>query len=694
MRVVALAVLLVSSSACLFDPGQPSGIVVRCADDRDCRSPQVCDDGVCGAPDVTAPGQIVDLAVELAATTDVSLTLVFTAPGDDGNGAGDGPRRYRVTATPLLAGGTKRVVDVAATAAARERERIVVDGLVRGTVYSVVVEATDDAELSTTSAPLLAETGGALCVPDPVTGALTARGDTLTITRPEHLVRLYGCEVIEGSLTIVDEDCEITQLAALRNLRQVTAALEISGNELCGRGLVDVSDLAALESVEQLSVLNTGTLVDLSLNAAINSVTITSNRALARVSLPQRASAGGSGIDVQGNPSLTSLVAGVPNGSISITGNPILQTVAFDHFSTGNVDISWSPALTDVSLPVWADGELRFIENPSVAALSLPAMTTLYSVEIRDVEELAAFVVPSLERLNDLSIGDAPRLSELDLGTGSSRVVSLGGTALTTLPAIDAANALLLTDNPLLVDVAAVRVLPSARIVARNNPLLPPCAVLSLAATSGLDSSDLDIDLPLTPCPADTPLPSCNEGRQQFLVDGDQQLAPLVACGQIFGNLTLRNVTTTNALANLKSLLGELAIDVAPALTTLRLPALQSVRALRFDGQAPALTTIDLPALASVGFEASGPSFVAPDVTIDGLDALQTIRLPALARVEGALLISNNPRLTILDLGAIVEVDGSCEVLENTSLCTTDVSDVFTGLTCAAEHQNGNTGPC
>jgi hypothetical protein len=692
MRIVGFLLLCTSVSACLFDASQPSGIVVRCDDDRDCRSPQVCGDGICVDPDVVAPGQIVDLAVELAATTDASLMLVFTAPGDDGNGAGDGPRRYRVTLTPQLAGGVAREVDVVATAGAREREKIVVDGLLRGTVYSIVVEATDDAGLSTTSAPLLAETGGALCTPDPVTGALTARGTELTITRPEHLVRLYGCEVIEGSLQIVDEDCEITQLAALRNLREVTIALEISGNELCGRGLVDLSDLAALESVEQLAVTNTGTLADLSLNAAVNSITISANRALTVVSLPTSAYAGGSGIDVQGNPALTTLVAGITENSVRIVGNEALQKIILDDFTSGDVDISSSPALTDVSLPAWTEGTFAFADNPRVVSLSLPSITTSDSVTIENIDELTELTAPSLVRLFQLSITNAPRLAALAPLPGVVQQVTFRTTALSSLPAM-VTGQLVLESNPILQDVAALRLQSPGMIRAHDNPVLPPCALLALAATSNTDGTFLNIDLPDAPCPADTPLPRCSFFLMPFAANNDEQLARLMMCGEITVDVTIGSITSTAPLANLQQVGGVLSVAAASTLTTLSLPSLRFAGGLHIDSAAAALTTIDLPALASVGVGRGSPDG-ENSLIFDSLPSLQAVRCPALASVTGDLIVNNNPRLTTLDLGQLDDVNGSCEFTDNPSLCITDVNDLFASMTCASERQARNTGPC
>ena len=76
--------LLLALGACEFDATTPEDLRLRCSADSDCVSGQFCreDLGRCVLDEDLPPGPINDLAV-LAATA-TSLTLGFTAVGDDG----------------------------------------------------------------------------------------------------------------------------------------------------------------------------------------------------------------------------------------------------------------------------------------------------------------------------------------------------------------------------------------------------------------------------------------------------------------------------------------------------------------------------------------------------------------------------------------------------------------------------------
>lgn len=371
-----LAIVAVLLASC-DDPSASA----RCNADSECEDGARCRDGVCGVDDI-APGRVVDLAVDSAATTAQSLTLAFTAPGDDGFALDTRPDRYVVHATPE-GDGAEQTVTLDASALAGQPERLVVEGLFRGTRYSVSVEAVDAANNASLSNTIATETGGALCLEED--GELVARGNVFRVTRPEHLVRLVGCERIEATLLIEDVDCVIESLAALTSLTSVTA-LTISGNALCGTGLVSLEDLAALESGD-VSVTANGTLTSIELPAlAVGTLLVTDNPVLDRVAAPVLA-----------------------QGSVTLSRNNRLGDVDLTALVAADSIIVDATAPLDVDLPALATS--TFINLSGDVALSMPLTDVAGTIVVRD--GVRALSLPELRTITGAMSFEGAALPEL-----------------------------------------------------------------------------------------------------------------------------------------------------------------------------------------------------------------------------------------------------------------------------------------
>ncbi len=503
------------------------------------------------------------------------------------------------------------VVDVDAVAGARERERIVVNGLARGTTYDAFVEAIDDEGLVTASPAIAVETGGALCIADDAfDGALTARATEFTVTRPEHLTRLFGCEVIDARLRIVDQECEITQLAALRALREVTGGVSIVGNALCGRGLVDLADLGALEYTSSLQLSNNGVLTTVDLDAAVDAVVVEGNPVLTAVNL--------------------STLARGP-GDATFSANPRLSTIAVGiEGQNRGLILADNDILIDIAAPALARGGVVVDGAAILEALDLPALTEATEVRLHDVPVLTSLLMSALTRINDdLVIDQAPVLTRLSVASASPERFVLRNTGLDTVPELTT-NSLELIDNVALHTVAAVRA--TNTIIAHNNPALAPCDVIALAAATDLSNVNIDIDLPATSCPAGTPLLRCfpggfgseGEGEGEGEGDpivlgipthvGDEAARSLTMCRDWTGDLVLSDVSTFDTMAGLQVVRGAFQVS-SETLVEAWLPVLTRADEVVIV-DVPELDTIAMPVLASVQrfVVARAPRWILTDI--------------------------------------------------------------------------------
>jgi hypothetical protein len=232
-----------------------------------CLATQTCGiDGVCVVADDVAPGRVSDIEPIPTSTTLTSVTIRFTAPGDDGFDPAGAATRLAVHVRPQ--GSTRAedeiVVPVDPLPGLQPAE-VTVAGLERGTIYDVRVDAIDDAGNASVGAVATVETGGVACRSPGVDGTYAVRGD-FAATRDDQLLRLMGCEVIDGSLDVDARDCAITSVASLSSLRVVTGTLLIGGHPLCATSPTSIRGLEQLMSAGSL-IFNQIELVDATLPA-------------------------------------------------------------------------------------------------------------------------------------------------------------------------------------------------------------------------------------------------------------------------------------------------------------------------------------------------------------------------------------------------------------------------------------------
>jgi hypothetical protein len=377
---LAPSALVLLVGGCLFDAEVPADAALSCTDDEECGEEQRCLEGICTEPDIVPPAPILDLDVDFAATTDVSFTLVFTAPRDN-DPVVDRPVRYRVTLTPAT--GTRVSQGFPATAPAGQRERVVMDGLPKGTLFQAVVESVDVSGNVGSSNELAVETGGALCKLDPVTGLLTSGLSNLVVTRPEHLVRLFGCEAIE-TLVVDGRDCAVEQLVALRSLRRAVA-INIAGNSLCARGLSSLDDLSALEAVDSLSIIGTQ-VIDLDLDVVVATrVQVQANALLETVTMSTGAA--------------MESVFFLENPSLRAATLPALTTSDFCFFSDND-------SLERVDLPALQSALFQAHNNAVLSAVLLPSLTAATQLSLENNPLLTTVTVSPAAALNQCVLHD------------------------------------------------------------------------------------------------------------------------------------------------------------------------------------------------------------------------------------------------------------------------------------------------
>lgn len=152
----------------------------------------------------------------------------------------------------------------------------------------------------------------------------------------------------------------------------------------------------------------------------------------------------------------------------------------------------------------------------------------------------------------------------------------------------------------------------------------------------------------LTGCgaaPASPAAPGCPDGVMLVASRGD--LVRLASCGTLRG-LTVRSgaALDISALRALTTITGDLVIGPTVAVEAIELPALRTVGgAVRVVGNG-LLQRIRLPRLERAGA-----------VVIDGNPVVTTIALPRLQIVHGAVHVTDNAALELIDLAVLATVD-------------------------------------
>ena len=420
---------------------------IPCVTADPCLTTQICGtNSVCVDDEDIPPGTVDDVRPVLARTTLTSFTVQFTAPGDDGFDV-DG-------AAPLLTlraegddGSSVAIELPPATALALVTATI--DGLQRGTVYTVRVDAADVAGNTSAGAPVIVETGGVACRTPDADGTFVIRGDFVA-TLDEQLVRLMGCEVLEGSLDVDARDCRVSSLRPLSSLRSVSGALLIGGNPLCTVSPRSLDGLEALTDSGSLIVtqIDLETAVLPRLTSVEELLSFASLPRLGVFDLPVFEAA--EKVEPVFLPALDSVTAPALASvrELSIT-SAALRSLSTPELVVGRLTVEDAPALTGIA--GLEAGNVSVTRAPSLTTLALPARQ---SVDLREVS-LATFT--NLQG-RGATIFDCPNLVELT---------------------IEADLFVTIVDNPALTRVTLIA--PFIGATVRGNGALPTAGIVCRA---------------------------------------------------------------------------------------------------------------------------------------------------------------------------------------------------------------------
>ena len=324
---------------------------------------------------------------------------------------------------------------------------------------------------------------------------------------------------------------------------------------------------------------------------------------------------------------------------IGLTGVqlPTLLTVGGSIEAVGNTQLDQIDltALTEAS-------SIRMIDN-ALASLELATLHTVGDLEIRDLGQLEAIDLGALATVDALLIEDNPRLMELSGITALTSAQSLrvaGNAAMGLVEGFDGltsvAGALELIDNADLKTLSGFAALTeTGALVIDNNPLLA-----AIDAFGALQTTD---DLRIATAPALGSLPAFDALQTAGTIE----------------MVTLHGVTQLSQLSSLTS------VDRLVLVDLFRLSSVPTLPQMSTPG---AIELTDNPALINLtpwgGFTSVGGLLIARN------EALQTLQgLQGVTTVQGDLTLDANPTLTdVTALSTLQSVDGDVTITNNASL--------------------------
>lgn len=470
----------------------------------------------------------------------------------------------------------------------------------------------------------------------------------VAIASADDAAALANIEVIAGSLTI--DGTDLAELALSRLIR-VQGALRIANNAGLGRvalpslqgvggalalerdGRLAAIELPQLQRAGSLILDDTG-LADLSglpvLTRVDGDVQISHNAALGSATAPLRQVGGG--LDVEGNAQLAGLALAVSDalGAVRIADNPHLQSVeiptsgVFPLDSLGDAMISSNPQLAHVALGAFALGAVRVAGNAALADVTVQGDQVTgdlalsgngpLSLEIDGDPDLGFIVVGALTVSGPVAKLDARHGVVV---TGDMTLDATGLTSLSSVPFVQTAGALHLTNNPALTTVCPVVL--AGGLDVRNNP-----ALTALTALREFGASELDGDVTI----ADNPALATVEALDTVIwVRGDVTIARNPALTGVFG-------------APLAQIDGALVLDGDDGLAAPGLAHLVHAGSIEL-AHCPSVAALDLLALSGV---TSG-------IDVRDNAALLHLRLPALHQAD--LGVFDNPHLPACEVDAL-----------------------------------------
>lgn len=511
-------------------------------------------------------------------------------------------------------------------------------------------------------------------------------------------VAAAGCSRIEGDLEV--EGASLSSLQGLEGLVEIGGDLIIRGNSR----LRSIAALAGLTSVGGAVVIAANPLlleIDLPLLGSVGGdLQVKVNHALERMSLADLESVGES-IQITGNSEMESLL--LPSlrttRDLLVAGNAALSRVELSAVERLRLLVLESlPALAvlylDALVTVGSEeepGKLHLQHNQALQSVSAPLLRTVYgNLLVEQAPALSVLEVPSLERVgwwlrlwelgalrswsapaltsvgSMLALDALPVLERLDglpqlASLEEFRVSACASLTSVELPAL-LEGTVQVADNP---NVTSVRLGENTRV---RLGLFGNPALAEVHAEGMIDGSFSLSGSPLVDC-SRLHFDSAVSLGYLALGPGNDNLAELGCLGAVksIGVLNLTQSNVSSVELDQLGALGVLQLSQNEALTTFRLPVLQTVADSIVLEVNQGAMVLELPLLQEIGGSLSVYS-----------DAVVRMDLSALASVGDEILLEDNDMLSALDVRSLVSVGSSLQLLRNPSLDQVDAQSLRT----------------
>jgi hypothetical protein len=296
----------------------------------------------------------------------------------------------------------------------------------------------------------------------------TIQSGSVTITSDADLAQLAGVDCVDGDLLIsglsqsdysplqlgivtgdvtLAGNSALTSLGVVGNLHTVGDVYLVQGNPK----LTDISTLAQIDHVLNMSIIGNDALVDVNGLAPFTSFTfdvhIADNAGLTSLHGLENLIKTNHSISIESNPRLTSLAAldhlRSVDGILDIEGNPALG--AIDLMSLELVGrrliVNSNSALASFAAPSLATvgAYAQFYDDGALKTLDLPKLVTAGAVYVESDQAIIAVSAPALSSTtSDIELSQLPLLTSVDF----SQTTLIGGAlTLKTVPALGSLGA-------------------------------------------------------------------------------------------------------------------------------------------------------------------------------------------------------------------------------------------------------------
>ncbi len=397
---------------------------------------------------------------------------------------------------------------------------------------------------------------------------------------------LGSCGVIEGNVTI---NGTITDLSGFSNVHTIFGDLYLEGNivdDLSGfNALITIDGDFTLKNMSNTtSIADFSNITDLGGNFEVNN------------------------LDQLTDISILNQVTSIPN--ITITGNGMLSTIAFDELQTmsSRLSVTFNGQLSTISVPklTQMSGEFRMNNNgAAMTSLTLPLLESTGNFLIADMNGLQSINVPELLTvMGRLSIGSCVALTTLTLPKltsivndfsidNSSSLNSITATVLSTISGAALFHDMAVTDLSFLSSVTSIGGGLSLTDMTVLNTIQ---GMDNLTTFGGFNISDCDLVTNLEGFPklAVTSINSLNIAENELITTFDNSFLTSLTSIGILGISFNGNLLEIDGLQNVASLTGsDSTIRNNNSLQSVNLYALRNVsNNLIIQNQSSAITNL------------------------------------------------------------------------------------------------------